>query len=151
MTKNRHLKTFNIRKWLKSQSHLTLSQLKVVFILLSWSGFFLWSMNFFILRIHRYIQCCISSRQVRFIFSRQPKDAHVLHNALVVFCGATNLMQFQLSIFNFRKWATEWPNLPLYHKSVTNVTNVMVNAIYELTSDTICLTREEMISLIYVV
>ena len=31
MTKNRHLKTFNIRKWLSSQSRYTLSLLKVVF------------------------------------------------------------------------------------------------------------------------
>ena len=33
----------------------------------------------------------------------------------------------------------EWPNLRLFHKSVTNV---MINAIDELTSDSICLTEK---------
>ena len=33
--------------------------------------------------------------------------------------------------FIFRKWGTERPNLPLFHKSVTNVSHVMVIAIYE--------------------
>jgi len=73
----------------------------------------LWSTNYFILRIHRYIQLCITSfRQVRFLFSRQPKDTHVLHNALVVFSGATNLMQFWLFwhflLQKVNNWATKF-------------------------------------------